>query len=484
MMTMMMHRPMRWISLRFRINAVLACALLGVVGSIASTEVAAAEPITLDDAVERALEQHPTLRRDDAALRRRDIDVQTARTELLPEVDLSAELHRGTGNVVPGSQLPLAGVPTVAGPPAQYRFDGGVWGSGMALTVRYDVAAIATRMREVDRARADRQSVAAQRELDRLDVAVNVAASYLDAVEAKARHEAAASLVERADALVVQSEALVAADLQPGAELARARAELAAARSFAATTRAQQDVALARLAASVGTPEADLDVELELGPLPGPAATRPAAASHPALLVHDARLREAEARRRAAALGILPRVELVGAIWVRGSGFSYPRAFSAGDTGLVPDAGNWVIGVGVTWPLLDLPTALARHRASKEDVAVARAERDELELELDASVREAEVRRAGAREVAALGPEQVASARTALEQATARYDSGLGRFVDVAEGNRALAEAELTDLAARTDLARAELLAARAGGDLDPFFAHIAAGKRQKVDVP
>jgi outer membrane protein TolC len=77
----------------------------------------------------------------------------------------------------------------------------------------------------------------------------------------------------------------------------------------------------------------------------------------------------------------------------------------------------------------------------------------------------------GARRVAANTPIEVSSARTALQQATARYQSGLAPIDDVAQAQRLLVQAQIDDALARLNVWRAMLQMATARGDIQPFVA-------------
>jgi outer membrane protein TolC len=72
--------------------------------------------------------------------------------------------------------------------------------------------------------------------------------------------------------------------------------------------------------------------------------------------------------------------------------------------------------------------------------------------------------------IAADTPEALAAARTAEQQVTARYQAGLAQVTDVADAQRVLAQAEVDDAVARVEVWRAELLDARAAGNLTPVF--------------
>jgi outer membrane protein TolC len=57
-----------------------------------------------------------------------------------------------------------------------------------------------------------------------------------------------------------------------------------------------------------------------------------------------------------------------------------------------------------------------------------------------------------------------------LDQATARYQSGLGNVDAVAEAQRLLTQAEIDDALARLGVWRALLAVAQSTGDLQPFL--------------
>jgi outer membrane protein TolC len=77
----------------------------------------------------------------------------------------------------------------------------------------------------------------------------------------------------------------------------------------------------------------------------------------------------------------------------------------------------------------------------------------------------------GARRIAANTPIQVSSARTATQQATARYESGLGTIAEVADAQRLLTQSEIDDALARLAVWRGLLAVSAAAGDIQPFVA-------------
>jgi outer membrane protein TolC len=124
---------------------------------------------------------------------------------------------------------------------------------------------------------------------------------------------------------------------------------------------------------------------------------------------------------------------------------------------------------------MDLAGVHARHEL---EAAHERTERARLELvtrDLKAERDRAEAMLRAAREIATNTPVQLEAARAAERQANARYQSGLGTLIEVAEAQRLLTQAEIDDSLARLAIWRALLGVARANGDLDPVT--TAAGR-------
>ena len=203
---------------------------------------------------------------------------------------------------------------------------------------------------------------------------------------------------------------------------------------------------------------------------------------NPLVLEAEAAERTADARQRAVRWQYAPRLDLVGSMWIRGSGLTNGTAAGAlppsPANGLLPDTPNWAVGLVLTWPALEIAATHARSSAAAARGEAARARRTDIEQAIRSQLEVAQKSLAAAQQVAANTPVALAAARAAESQATARYRAGLATVVEVAEADGLLAEAEAEDAVARIDVLRAQLLTARAVGDLEPFFAPLRSGSR------
>ncbi len=452
------------------VGAVLAVSLALAGRSAAAQEL---RPYTLDQAVREALARHPRIRAataDEGAAASR---VDESRTRELPGIGVSAQINRSTGNTPPGAFFLTPGMPPISGAPRGKTLDSGAWQTGAGLWATWDALSLVRQAAAIDVALAGRTESEAAVDARRLEVAYRAADAFLLLVEAQETVRAASASVDRAQVVVTMTKPLVDQSLRPGVDAARADAELATARTALARAAQSRELRRAQLAEAIG--DASLHIDASPGTLAGPIDdVRPQPASverHPDVVESAAAVARADREGSRIEVEYLPRVDLVAALWIRGSGLLGSPA-----DGLVPDIPNWAAGVVVNWSLLDIPTIRARARVASAATDAAIAHRDETVLAVEGQLASATALLEGARDVAAQTPTALASAQAAEVQAVARYRTGLSPVVDVADAERLLTQAQIDDALARLEVRRAALLLARASGDLSPFVNRARGG--------
>ena len=130
-----------------------------------------------------------------------------------------------------------------------------------------------------------------------------------------------------------------------------------------------------------------------------------------------------------------------------------------GLNGLAPTVQNYGLGLTVTFPVMDRFAIHEQEVAQSANIRAGQAQYQVITTNLQAQFNAARATLSGARRVAANTPVEVSAARMALQQATARYKSGL---------------APIDDALARLGVWRALLGVATAAGDLQPFLAEAS----------
>jgi outer membrane protein TolC len=142
--------------------------------------------------------------------------------------------------------------------------------------------------------------------------------------------------------------------------------------------------------------------------------------------------------------------------------------------GLGPTTQNYALGFTVQFPIMDKYSIQAREAQQSANIRVQTARAQQIATELKAQWNRAVATLEGSRRVAANTPVAVKAARTATEQAKARYEAGLGTIDQLAEAQRLLTQSEIDDALARLGVWRGLLGVAVAAGDIQPFLAEAS----------
>jgi outer membrane protein TolC len=450
--------------------------MLVFVGASPAQQAAPPAGLTLSQAVEGALRNYPLIRVSQEQINAAAAGIQLARTAYLPRIDMLAQANRATRNNVFGLLLPQGTIPSMSGPVLGTNNLGTAWGSAIGTLVTWEPFDFGLRKASVVAATAARAQQEATLKRTQFDVTVAAADAYVTLVAAQETVRAAQAGVDRAEVLSRTIGALVNAQLRPGADASRAQAELAAARTQLIQARQAVEVARANLSQFVGLEPAQIAVSApKLLQLPPEQTVTPLdTATNPLSMEQNAVVEQLRAQLRILERSYFPRFFLQGSAYARGTGAEVNGTNLGGLNGLAPTTQDYALGVTVTFPVLDKASIRAKEAGQSATIRAETARYQQIATDLKARWNAAVATLGGARNVAANTPVQVAAARAATDQGTARYRSGLGNIDEVAEAQRLLTQAEIDDALARLGVWRALLGVASAAGELQPFLAEAS----------
>jgi outer membrane protein TolC len=431
--------------------------------------------LTVMQAVQNALHEYPSIQVSQEQINAAAAGIRLARTAYLPRVDALAQVNRATRNNVFGLLLPQSTLPSMSGPVIGSNNLGTAWGSAIGTLVTWEPFDFGLRRATVAAAAAAQTQSEATLKRTQFEVAVAVADGYLTLVAAQETVRAAQAGVDRTEVILRTANALVGAALRPGADASRAEAELAAARTQLIQAQQAVGVARAMVCRFVGIEPAQLAISSKRLLQP-PEESVPALdpAANPFAVEQSAVLEQTKAQLKALERSYFPRFYLQGSAYARGTGAETDGKLLGGVNGLAPSVQDYALGFSVTFPALDLPSVQAREAAQSAAVRAQTARYRQISTDLRAQWNAAVATLQGARGIAANTPRQVSAARAAVQQATARYQSGLGNIDEVAEAQRLLSQAEIDDALARLGIWRGLLGVAAAAGDIRPFLAEAS----------
>lgn len=446
-------------------------ATIAAMGSLGAQPAAPSGGLTVRQAVEEALRNYPSIQVTQEQMNAAAAGIRLAQTAYLPRIDGLAQVNRATRNTFYGLLLPQGVIPGVDGVAADNL--GSVWDSGVGVLVTWQPFDFGLRAAKVASAMAIRNQAEATVNRTRYDVSVATADAFLTVIAAQQTAEAAGAAVDSWQVLLRSIHALVAAQLRPGADESRVQAELAAARTQVAQAGQAIDVARSTVAQFVGR---DLS-QLILSPgkladaLPPDRPEPPLeAAANPLAVEQHAAIAQEQSQLKAIGRTYYPQFLVQGLAAARGTGLLNDGSRLGGLNGLVPTTQNYGLGLTVTFPVMDRFAIREEEAMQSANIRAGQAQYRTIAANLQARFNAAQATLTGARRVAENTPVEVSSARTALQQATARYQAGLAPVDDVAQAQRLLVQAQIDDALARLSVWRALLEIATARGDLQPFL--------------
>jgi len=450
--------------------------LLAASAALPAQQAAPPAGLTIAQAVEAALRNYPAVQVSQEQINAAAAGIQLARTAYLPRVDMLAQENRATRNNVFGLLMPQGVIPSMSGPVLGTNNLGTAWGSAIGTLVAWEPFDFGLRKASVDAATAAQTRSEATLKRTQFEILVTTADAYVTLAAAQEMVRAAQAGVDRTEVLARTIHALVNAQLRPGADASRAEAELAAARTQLIQAQQAVEVARANLSRFVGLEPAQIAISApRLLQLP-PQRTAPPldTGGNPISMEQNAVVEQLQAQLRILERSYFPRFSLQGAAYARGTGARTNGTNLGGLNGVAPSTQNYALGFTVTFPVFDLPSLRAREAGQSATIRAEQARSRQIAVDLKAQWNVALAALDGAKRVAANTPVQVAAARAATEQATARYRSGLGNIDAIAEAQRLLTQAEIDDALARLGVWRRLLGVASAAGDIQPFLAEVS----------
>jgi outer membrane protein TolC len=432
------------------------------------------QPLTLNQAVDLALSNYPSIRATQAQAKAAAASIEVARTAYLPRTDLLWQENRATRNNVFGLLLPQSVIPPISGPVLGTNSLSSAWGSAGGALLSWEPFDFGLHKANVNLARAVTHQASASLEVTQLDVATAAGDTFLAAISAQQAVKTAEANVARMETFAKAVQVLVANELRAGADASRADAELAGAKIQ--LIQAQQAAELARINLAEALGQAETPITPDVGALLDlPQITTlqpPKVETHPLAVAQAASIEVVQARKHILDRSYVPRFNFQSAFFARGSGALVNGQINDA-RGWFPQTVNWATGMTISFPLFDIFAIRAKRHIEANNEIAEKARYDQTIQNLKAQTRRAQTLVEAAMQIAQTTPIQLKAASQAEFRARARYEAQLATVTEVAEAQRLLAQAEIDDAVARLNVWRALLVAAKVQGDLKPFLQQV-----------
>lgn len=434
-----------------------------------------AQKVTLPQILEEGKQNYPFLKSKQAEIKSAEGRVKSAKVDYLPSFIVQDQYTFATGNSVNGAFLPNEG--SALSPSGGIHADNvykGVFGSFTTALVDWKVFNFGKVNANVKAAQAEISRTHADYENELFQHQVRIIDAYLVLLINQKLVEAQTQNLERAEVFKSVTDAAVESGMRPGVDSSLASAEFAKAQLLLLESRRAEKVQRLRLSELSGHIEDSIQVDTMpfYSQLPVTNSADNGFLKNPLLLFSQAQIDASSARSLAVKRSYLPSVSFTAAGWGRGSGVSnvdnsYRTDFGSGVNYQVY---NYLFGISTRWNLTNILKVRNDYKAEQFQVERFREIFNTQKLQLDRQTREAMMQLDVSLQQAKLTPIQLGAARTAFDQAQARYESGLTDLFTLAQSVTTLNRAEVDRFIANGNVWRALLMKAAASGDLSLFL--------------
>lgn len=436
-----------------------------------------AQHIKLHEALEQGKGNFPFLRAKQAEIHAAESRIKSVKTDYLPAFIVQDQYTYGTSNSVAGAFLPNEG--SALSPSGGIRPENiytATFGSFTTALVDWKVFNFGKVNANVNAAKADLARTQADYENELFQHQVKIIDAYLLLLINQKLVDAQRQNLERAAVFKRVTDAAVTSGMRPGVDSSLAAAEYAKAQLLLLESRRSEKAQRLRFSELTGELHDSIQVDTMRFYSQLPAVSQIGSfLKNPALKFSQAQIDASLARSLAVKRSYLPSVSLVGAGWGRGSGVSNKDDSFRTDfgSGVKYQVYNYLVGVSTRWNLTSIFKVRNDYHAEQFQVERFKSLYQTQQLQLDRQTRESEIQFQLSLAQARLTPVQLAAARTAFNQAEARYQSGLTDLFTLAQSVNALNRAEVDKFVTNGNAWRSLLLKAAAAGDLDIFLSQI-----------
>jgi TolC family type I secretion outer membrane protein len=381
--------------------------------------------LSLSEAVELALRQHPTIRANVEGRNAAVARVPQAQSAYYPRIDWASTFQRSQAfSQTLGTSVQSNGISTAV----------------QAQQLIFDFGKTAA---QVGQARAGVRLSEGQLEQTRDQVVLNAKQAYYQLLQARRLVGVADAAVDRAELNLRSARGFFDVGTKPKSDVTKAEVEVANAR--VTQIRARNNVRLAETALAIAlgleaTTSLTIQDILAYEPvtLDSAALLREALANRPELVQAQAQLESARAGLAGARANFLPDLAAFG-------------SYGYGTSDDPPLREAWSIGIQLSWNLFAGFLTVNQVRENQALVEVARANYDALELQVRVDVEQTYIAATEAAERIGATEKAVESAQENLRLSQGRYDAGVGTILDLTDAQLALTNAQADEVRALTD---------------------------------
>ncbi|WP_161596922.1 TolC family protein [Chitinophaga vietnamensis] len=452
---------------------------LGVISCTALFAKPVADSLSLHQAIALTLAHYPAIQSKQALIKAGEAAITDVKHNWYPALKLHEQVNAGTDNGIYGSYFTMGMIPSTSGGIRANNSDQLMSGNIAMAEMQWEIYNFGAYGSQ--RQAAQSALHAEQADLDNTanQLTATVIQDYLELLRLYELRKIQEDNIRRTAEVQRAVTAIVLHGLKPGVDSAIAAAELSKARLNLLDVINQYNQVRIHLATLTGLDTALVRPDTAngarlIGMLNAGDTMDTAMSSHPMLQYYEALYQRQRAEEKVIRKKDLPKVSLLAAGWMRGSSGSFNDYYDKNLwSGLGYSRRNYLLGVGITYNLVDIKHTRDKLAVQRYKSAAAQHDLETTRNTLDGLLQQSRADILTSRDKLKELPLQLGAARAAAVQKMALYKAGLTNIIEVTNALFVLNRAE-TDLVQTRDAAwKALFRAAYANNSLSQLLPEL-----------
>ena len=416
-------------------------------------------PITLKELLSQVTQKAPSLLTDSAAILIRQAQAAETRSAWLPNLKLNYQADIGTSNNTTGPYFGFGIVPSSSGGIRSTSVTTAIGDNLGIAALDWEIYNFGKYGAQNRVANSDIQVEQNQFAESKYQLQAYTIGSYLQLLRLQDFLNIQYRNIQRNEQIRRSIQSLAKSGVRAGVDTSIAEAELSKARLNYIELNNQLKQVQLRIAEISGLPYQsivpDTTVELSLINQPSAYLFTADTANHPIINFYQSVYQNNIERENLVKKLYNPKISLEAAAWARGSSIDGDGNFNSVSNGYGFDRGNYLVGLGISYNLLDLRRRQLKLRTQKAATNYSLKSLQEQRQLLAASASQADAEMATALERLKEIPKQLKAANDGYRQKLSLYKSGLTDIIELNAALNILYRAETDYMQAKYEYANA-----------------------------
>lgn len=429
---------------------------------------------SLQELIQRSQEHLPVIKQKLAQIEVARSSVTALKHSFLPQLQATEELTLGSDNSLAGAYFSMGVFPSTSSGIRNSNQMAAATGNLAGLYSEYDLLTFGLNKARINYANSFVGLQQADWQRESYLSQLRVAQLFLSIQKTQFQLAADQQNVDRYEQIYTIIRALTASGLRPGADSSQAKAELAKTHISFHQTEGRLGQLKQQLSFYTGIPASDLMLDslqnTSLLQKPPMMNFLMDTLQNPLLNYYDRKMEILGYHEKLIRKSFLPKVQLTGATWARGSSIQYNDQYKALSEGLGFQRFNYGLGLSLTYPILGGIHKRDALTINKFELSSAENERKQQALVLnnaqDLADNSLRMTQANLLEI----PVQLQSAKETYAQKLAQYRAGIITLIDLTNASFVLYRSQTDYIETLNDWYLAELSKAASTGNLTQFI--------------